>query len=207
MLSCAEVAPPPGGEVDRTSPYLIGSQPEDGAINVILDNRIVLRFSEQVVEPRAGRAVYISPRPVREPKLRWKGDRLEIVLPDSFQTDETYVVSLSTDIADLRNNKLDSTGAIAFSTGPSIDSGYVSGTVFSQMRPAAGVLVGLYSQLPFGDTPTGVDSVFPEYVTQTNQQGQFLLQYLPQREYHLIAFQDQNWNERLDPFREMFALP
>ncbi len=207
LAGCAEVSPPPGGEVDQNSPYLISSEPADGALNVEPGTKIILQFSERVAEPGSGKAVFISPRPVAEPKLRWKGSRVEISLADTFQTNATYVVSVSTDIADLRGNKLDSGGIVAFSTGPSIDSGVVGGAVYRKDRRAAAIMVGLYRENLFEDTTVPIDSIYPDYLTQSNQEGRFRFQHLPEREYRLIAFEDKNRTERFEPFREAFALP
>jgi len=207
LAGCAEVAPPPGGEADKLSPILTGSIPENGAVNVDPGNSVTLFFSERIVEPRSGKAVFISPRPSKEPKLKWKSDHLQIILPDSFRTNETYIISLSTNITDLRGNKLDSATIIAFSTGPSLDSGYVAGHVYSKDKPLSGLMVALYRASAFEDTTMIFDSLYPDYVTQTTKEGMFTFQYLPEREYRLVAFEDKNLNERFNPARESFALP
>lgn len=204
--SCAEVAPPPGGEADKASPVLTGSIPDDGAVNVNPGNSVWLFFSERVVEPRSGKAVFISPRQAKEPKLKWKSDRLEITFSAKFQANETYIISLSADIADLRGNKLDSSTVIAFSTGPTIDSGCVAGYVYSKDKPASGLMVALYPADLFEDSTVVFDSLYPEYVTQSNKEGSFAFHYLPSREYCLVGFGDKNRNERFNPTREPFAL-
>ncbi len=206
LAGCAEVAPPPGGEVDKLRPILTGSIPENGACNVAPGNSVTLFFSERIVDPKTGKAVFVSPRPSKEPKLKWKADRLEIILADSFQTDETHIISLSANITDLRGNKLDSSTIIAFSTGPSLDSGYVAGCVQSKGQRLSGLMVTLYRASAFKDTTVVFDSLYPDYVTQTSTEGMFAFQYLPMREYRLVAFDDKNLNERFNPARESFAL-
>jgi len=207
FTGCAEVAPPPGGEIDKLNPILIGSVPENGAVNVSPSRSITLFFSERIVEPRTGKAVFISPRPSKEPKLKWKSDRLEIIFPDSFRANETYIVSLSANITDLRGNKLDSSTVIAFSTGPSIDSGYVAGYAYSDDKALSGLMVALYRASIFGDTTVIFDSLYPDYLTQSNKEGWFTFQYLPTREFRLVVFDDKNRDERFNPVRESFALP
>ncbi|MFQ6009066.1 MAG: Ig-like domain-containing protein [Candidatus Zixiibacteriota bacterium] len=207
LIGCAEVAPPPGGSPDKTSPFLIASVPENGSVNVKPGNSITLFFSERIVRPTSGKAVFISPRPLQEPKLKWKSNRIEIILPDSFRTNQTYIVSLSSSLADLRGNKLDSASIIAFSTGAFIDSGCVAGHVFSDNRPAGGLMVGMYDLAVFEDSTVLFDSLYPGYISQTNTEGYFTFEYLPQREYRLVAFNDKNRDERFNPWREPFALP
>ena len=49
LLACADEMPPPGGEIDKTGPYLMGSEPLTGAVNVTAGNSVTLYFSEQII--------------------------------------------------------------------------------------------------------------------------------------------------------------
>ena len=206
LFRCAEVAPPPGGEEDKKAPFLMSSIPENGATSVESGNTAILYFSERIIRPKTGKAVYISPRPTSEPELKWKSDRLIINFPDSFKFDQTYIISLNTDIKDFRNNRLDSSTVVAFSTGSTIDSGEVSGSVYDAGKAKPGILVGLYDEslLP---TDVSIDSVYPDYLTQSNASGQFSFKHLPSRHFRMIAFEDRNGDERFNPGREQFAVP
>jgi len=207
MLACAEIGPPPGGEVDRIGPVLLESDPPDGAMGVSPRQHIALTFSERLVKPEMGAGVFISPRPAHEPQIKWKSNRILIDLGEPFQPDQTYVVSVSSDVADLRRNRLDSAVIIAFSTGQHIDSGTVEGRILTREgKPAAAWAVGLYQQLDFPDTDAG-DSVYPAYLTIANQQGHFSLRYLPDGSCRLFAFDDKNRDELFNPEVERFAVP
>lgn len=203
---CAEQAPPPGGEPDKTGPRLLATEPASGAVSVPTSDRIILHFSEYVVEPRTKDAVFITPRQSEPVDLHWHGDRLEIELAQPFQDNTTYIVSVSSAIADLRGNKLDSSMSMAFATGPTIDSGRVSGIVLDKDKPVTGVLVGLYDRARI-DSTTAFDTIFPDYLAQTNSSGRFDLNYLPNKEYRLIAFQDKNRDEMFDIVKERWAVP
>ncbi len=204
LISCAEIAPPPGGEEDKTKPFLISSNPTDGKVNVPIGNRIVLNFSEKVLKA-SGKSIFISPRPVEEPEIKWKNEEVEIIFSDSFKVNETYIISLSSGIADLRKNTLDSTGIIAFSTGPTLDTGRISGIVFQNDKPRGKLVVALYDELLLSDT-TLYDSLYPTYYSQTNSEGEFSFEYLPQKRFRLIAFEDKNKDEYFNPSRESFAI-
>jgi len=179
--------------------------PATGAVNVPPGDRIILRFSERIVPPQTGRAFFVSPRQSQEPRVKWHGDWVEIILPDSFKTDQTYIITPSTSIADLRGNRFDSLGAIAFSTGAIIDTGHVAGAVFQQDAPKGGLTAALFEADLINDT-TVYDSLHPTYLAQTNVSGQFAFDYLPNRTYQLIAFDDRNRDDLFDPYRESFAL-
>jgi len=206
FLSCAEVVSPPGGEVDRTGPWLIGSEPENEAVQVASGNQITLYFSEPVMKPTSGNPVFISPRPYMQPKIKWKSERIIITLADSFNVGQTYIVTVSSSVTDLRRNRLDSSSSIAFSTGTAIDTGRIGGCIFKNEVAAAGAIVALYDILAISDI-TAYDSLYPDYVTTSNTEGRFSFQYLPPGEYRLVGFLDQNRNEQLNPFRESFAIP
>lgn len=206
IVTCAEVGPPPGGEEDKTSPFMVSSVPASGTTNVEIGNRATIYFSERIIKPRSKKAVFISPRPEVEPELKWKADHLIIQFADSFKVDQTYIISLSSDITDLRNNRLDSTLTIAFATGPTMDSGAVSGYTFQGKDPKSGILVALYDPETLEDT-LPIDSIYPTYLTQSNQSGQFSMAYLPQKEYRMIAFGDRGGNERFNPGTESYGVP
>ena len=207
FISCAEIAAPPGGEEDKKPPYLISSQPANGMTSAAIDNEIELKFSERIIQPpKTQKTIFISPRPSGELEYDWHSDGVTIKFPDSFQTDQTYIVSLGTNITDLRRNNLDSTLVIAFSTGASIDSGAISGMVMENDKAKSGVLVGLYDINSF-ENDYLKDSTYPVYISQTNQKGQFKFEYLPRHEYRLIAFEDRNNNELIESERESFAVP
>lgn len=206
LSGCAEIANPPGGPEDKTSPHIIATIPLNGAVNVPVDNEIIIEFTERIVRPTQG-GVYISPRPIKEPDISWKSDKVIITLADSFTVNQTYLVTLGSEIKDLRNNRMDSSVTLAFSTGEVIDSGKVSGKIFSlENQATTNMLVGLFNpeQLS-GSQP--VDSIYPAYLTSTNNNGEFTFQYLPPAEFYLLGYQDKNKDEKFNPAKEMFALP
>lgn len=204
LLNCAETGLPPGGEEDKVKPFILGSEPANGSLNVSSENRILIYFSETVIPPVAGASVFVSPQPASKPKLKWKSDRLEIIFEDSFKADQTYVVSVGA-LADLRGNKLDSAGVIAFSTGAALDSGAIGGMVKAEDKPKAGVFVALYDEADLADSCV-YDSLVPAYLTRTNGEGVFTLDYLPRRSFRLIAFEDKNHDGFFNPHREAFAV-
>ena len=205
ILSCAEVQAPPGGEVDKLAPRVDSTVPINGSVNVATGNTIELYFSERV-QAGQGKALFLSPRPTKEPRLKWHSDRLTITLAEPFDSNQTYVVTIGSAVTDLRNNPLDSSMTIAFSTGSTLDSGRVSGIVYQGANPQPGAMVGLWNLARLTDTAT-IDSLFPDYLTVTSAKGYFNLKYLPEEEYRLIAFVDRNRDDRLNVRREALALP
>ena len=205
VIGCAEVAAPPGGEVDRQAPRVIKTYPANASTGVSPSREIIFWFSEGILRPKSENAIFIAPRPKAAPELKWKADRLTILLAEQFEPNQTYVVSLAANISDWRNNRMDSSVTVAFTTGQTIDSGSVGGVVFQNDKPRSGILVGLYESTDPG-TNINYDSVYPGYMTSTAKDGSFRFKYLPTRHFRLIAFEDINRNEKFNPEREPYAV-
>jgi uncharacterized protein (DUF2141 family) len=204
---CAEIAPPPGGEVDKTGPTLISSDPANGTLGVTSLQSITLTFSERLLKPAKSSGVFISPRLTFEPEIKWESEQITVLLAEPLKTNQTYVVSLNTDITDLRRNRLDSAITIAFSTGDYIDSGSAAGVIFTaEDKPAAGWAVGLFRDPGFPDIEQA-DSIYPDYLTHCDTKGSFALRYLPPGDYRLLAFDDRNSDDRFNLDVEAFAVP
>ena len=174
---------------------------------MVAGDEVVLVFSEELVKPEQGTAIFVSPRPEQKPRVEWKGNQLRILFDEPLQPDRTYVITVNTTVADLRRNRLDSAVTVAFSTGQTIDTGLVAGRVVSQDgKPATGWTVGLYPLADF-DGYALSDSLYPEYLTATAGNGAFTLSHLPSAAFRLVAFQDKNRDDLFNPSVEPFALP
>ena len=166
--------------------------------------KIRFKFSESV-QGGTGTQVFISPKPSKKPKVKWHGSELSVQLPEPLALNQTYVIQISATTADLRGNKLDSVVIIAFSTGTTIDSGVISGSVTLNSSPAANVSVALYTVS--SDTAAILyDSTNADYMTATNQKGSFEFRFLPKQQFRLIAFSDKNRNEVFNPRTEPYGL-
>jgi len=205
-MTCAEIGSPPGGEEDRLGPYLIGSTPQNESVQVPSGNTVKLFFSEPIQKPAKGTPVFVSPRQSEPPEIKWKKDQIIVTLADDFSPEQTYIVTVSSAVTDWRNNRLDSATIIAFSTGEAIDTGNVSGHLTDRDKPVSGAFVALYS-LESGIDSLVYDSIHPDYLATTNTTGRFSFRYLPDKEFRLVSYIDKNRDERLNPFREPFAVP
>lgn len=138
--------------------------------------------------------------------MNWKSDRVTIRLFDPFAPNQTYVVSVGTDLKDLRNNSLDTAITLAFSTGATLDSGAVGGVVWRDGKAAGGIVMALYDLAGEADSLT-YDSLYADYITTTNREGMFAFKYLPDRRFRLIAFEDKNRDQLFNPQIEAYGLP
>lgn len=210
ISGCAEIGSPPGGPEDKTAPTIASSIPENGSVNNPRDNILTIFFSEKLIRSDKNKNIYISPRPKDDPAIKWKSDRVNIIFSEPFEENQTYIISFSSDLKDRRNNPMDSSAQIAFSTGAKIAQGSIDGYVRTpDGANIGGMMVGLYFGDIFGDDSTylHLDSTYPKYFAQTNQNGYFQFSYLPPGEYSVIGFMDKNRDERYSVTDEAFAFP
>jgi len=206
FCGCAQVGAPPGGPEDKTAPQIDIVTPVAGSVSVPLDSRVVIKFSEAINSKTVEKAVFITPAQIPEPKIKIKSNAIIISFPQGLEKDKTYVVTLGTDLKDAHNINLAQSISLAFSTGSIIDSGSIKGTVYKQGKGVPGINLALFEQEP-SQINSIIDSVVPQYITQTGQGGVFEFRYLPLRHYYLIAFEDQNKNRRINLSREAVGLP
>ncbi len=202
---CADVGAPPGGPEDKQGPAMLESIPPSGSLNQTGVRFVEIRLSESVNTPRDAR-VLISPRPASTPKVHWSGHTIKVEFVDSLLANRTYIISLPSDLTDLRGNRPDSAITVAFSTGSVLDSCGISGTVFSDEVPATGITIGLYNAATLGEGK-GYDSIYPDYLAVTGKNGEFNLRNLPATPFRLIAYKKSARDDRFYPTRDKFGIP
>lgn len=205
LVACANPVPPSGGPPDRTPPALVESTPSPNATNV-QDPRVRLVFSENIDPASVLRALSITPAPTRMPEVRVRGRTVTFSLPAPLHPNTTYVLTFDTDLRDLHGVALREPIVLAFSTGPTINRGQLTGRVLDATsgQPVAAIDVYAYAlsdTLPFRSWPAS-----PDYRTQTDPKGRFQFVYLGEQPYFVVALADRNRNRRPDP-SEAFAAP
>ena len=215
FYSCAKRGFPPGGPVDETPPEILEMHPAAGAVNVSLDEKIEITFSERMAPRSVEEAFFISPSPEGKPRFDWKGKKVEIKLPSGLTADRTYVVTVGTGARDEHRNRLKESYSFAFSTGERLSRGVIRGRVRGEKRVRAGVYVlaydlkaerepgvvtDLYSRsqkiatTTLGEPDPSVRS--GDYITQTAETGTYTLTYISSGMYRLFAFEDRDRNGR-----------
>ncbi|UCG88800.1 MAG: Ig-like domain-containing protein [Gemmatimonadota bacterium] len=195
-VGCAKIEDPPGGPPDFAPPVLLSVTPDSGAVVDGFDDELEFQFDE-VISERSGSGlenlILMSPRS-EELKVSWKRTRVTVRPKEGWGRAGIYHVTLLPGIADLRNNRLDSSRTVIFSTGGPIPDTRVGGTVidWEEGRVAARALVEAIL-LP--------DSLV--YDTRADSLGGFELVAIPPGDYLLFAILDEN-NNRLRDRREAF---
>ncbi len=200
---CAVEQAPGGGPEDKRPPEIVFTFPAADSTS-ISPGKIEIEFSEPVDKTSVEKAVFVSPFQMNPLKFKWKKKRLTITLGDSLLDSTTYVISIGSSAKDIRNNQMRRSYTWAFSTGEKIDNGAVEGRLFGQEAPS-----GIYV---WGFRLTGQDTLgptyqFPQYVTQTGEDGSFRLAYLSPGIYRLFLIKDVNGDKDYWPESDMIGIP
>ena len=200
--SCASIGAPDGGPYDEEPPRFVGSTPELHATGN-QKSRIELEFDEFIKLEKAAEKVVISPPQMEQPEIKVSGKKVVIELIDSLKDSTTYTVDFSDAIVD--NNEGNPMGnfSFSFSTGESIDTLEVSGTVLNaaDLEPVKGMLVGLHKNL----NDTAFTTLPFDRVSRTDSRGQFIIRGIAPGEYRIFALMDGNQNYLFDSKSERIA--
>lgn len=186
FIKCANQMSPPGGEVDKIPPTIIETYPPNGTTN--FDKKTInFTFSEYVNKRDINEAFFISPLIEGIPNFSWTNKTVYIEFPESLNSNTTYSVIIGTEITDFNNrNNMTEPFNLTFSTGSKIDSGKISGRVYTSSSD--GTLIFAYK------TDSGRVNIYnekPNYISQINAKGYYELNGLSDGSYIIFAILDE----------------
>ena len=202
VYSCASMGNPDGGPYDEEPPKFVRSTPKPFAINS-KEKKVTIEFDEFIKLEKAAEKVVVSPPQLEQPEIKASGRKVVVGLVDSLKPNTTYTIDFADAIVD--NNEGNPLGnyAFTFSTGTTIDTMEVSGTVLgaSDLEPVKNIQVGLHSDLS--------DSAFMkkpfDRVSRTESRGHFSIRGIAPGKYRIYALMDGNQNYLFDSKTEMIA--
>ncbi len=169
---------PQGGPKDGEGPILLRSNLKNGA-NTFREKSIVLEYSENVLENEA-KQPFLSPlTPVT---VIPAGRKLKITPDSGWKENQTYELRLNKKIKDEHEGNASADTALVFSTGNSIDAGFIE---VSTEDLSGKTLAGKSTMLL-----TAADKT--QYCS--SGEGSIRLGGLAKGAYRLLLFQDKNEN-------------
>lgn len=199
--SCAHQGTPGGGPDDTQNPLVLGSTPEPKSINVNINTKITIVFSEWL-SPKSEKSVSIFP-PVKL-KIKVARNNLEIEPLGKFKDSTTYHLVINSSLYDLHNNPIGSPYSLVFSTGSQLDSGSIGGCVVDPSKEFLQPKIALFTE------QTVADSGFtkqPDFLFQTDSNGIFEINNIGTGNYRIIAFTDKNQDSKFQGETEELYLP
>ncbi len=186
FLKCANQLSPTGGEKDNIPPTILSSYPQSGMTN-FTENKVELSFSEYVNKRNINEAFFISPLVEELPEFSWTNKTVTITFAQKLDENTTYSIVIGTEITDVNNNnKMSEPFILTFSTGSKIDSGKISGKVYS--KKADGTMIFAYKK---DTTEIDIYKNKPNYVSQIDATGKYQIFGLGIGIYELFAVKDE----------------
>jgi hypothetical protein len=175
---------------------VVAVRPDSFAIVPEWDDPVVIEFSERISERQVEEAVMVSPR--TSPVAVDRSSRgVRISLRRGWQPGQIYHVTLRPLIQDLFNNTVTEPVQLVFSTGPEIPANRITGTVVDRITGEP----ELDSRV---EAIRRSDSLV--YAVPTDSSGVFVIAHIPEGEYLLRVFPDQNRNRLLDSYEKRDSL-
>lgn len=200
--SCASMGTPDGGPYDEMPPKFIGSNPGQRAVNV-KTQKIELEFDEFIKLEKPSEKVVVSPPQLEQPEIKVQGRKVVVELIDTLKASDTYTIDFSDAIVD--NNEGNPMGhfTYSFSTGASIDTMEVAGTVLNaaDLEPIKGIQVGLHKNL----NDSALTTLPFDRVSRTDSRGHFIIRGVAPGSYRIYALMDGNQNYLFDSKTETVA--
>jgi hypothetical protein len=204
LSACAKQSTPTGGPRDLDPPKVISIFPEDKSLNTN-PKEIRLEFDEYIKLDNATKNIIITPRVKKDELIITALKNMVIIeLNQQLEDSTTYVFNFQKSIQDLSESNPAENLKLVFSTGPSIDSLELSGSVntyFPDSRaPFDNILVGLYEA---NDT-TDLFTSSPYYISQADSVGNFTISNIKEGKYRAYSWKDDNNTLKAEYKSELF---
>ena len=202
--SCANTTQAPsGGKKDTIPPLIIDIKPLPGAVNVPVEGASFDFVFNEYVTIKTPSNIVLSPPQARQPKSRLRGRTLHVSFEEPLQPATTYTITFTNAIADANEGNMFPGYTYVFSTGPTIDSMMVTGTVVDcqTLAPVKDATVLLHR-----DLADSADLLHRPYAAvKTDDWGFFALPFIQDTVYRIYAIKDANNNYIYDPGSENVA--
>jgi len=190
--------------MDKQPPLIVRTIPKTDSINVTpVLREIYIEFSERMDEGSVSKAVFISP-PLKYDHNWSRSRKLKLIIDNTLEKDQTYVVSIGAEASDENGNKLEASYQFAFSTGQKIDRGSISGRVFGAGKNE---IYHIFAFIINDTTTQDFINSKPGYISQSGKDGRYTMNYLKPDTYRLIAVQDLNNNLIINADFEKLGIP
>ena len=202
LVRCAQQVAPTGGKKDTIAPTLIGSNPLNKSRN-FHGKEIELFFDEYVIVDNIQQKLIITPEIENPYNFKQKGTSIALTFKKDFADSTTYTFNFGDGIKDFAERNPVQNLKLVFSTGTTIDSGRVYGTITDLRgnKPIFDGLVGLYKMK---DT-INPEKQKPYYFSRTDSSGRFAIENVQVARYKLIATDDKNRNQLYNTKDERIA--
>lgn len=196
--SCANTKQGPvGGPKDTIPPVIVGISPDVPMLNFPVNKgKIAITFNEYVQLKNQYQEIVLSPPSKKKPVAKIKKKSVVVSFDDTLRANQTYSLAFGNAISDVNESNPFNGYVINFSTGDSIDSLIISGTVmdYATLLPLKGIYVALYAN----PKDSCIIKDLADAAAKSDDWGYFCLRGLKGVPYTIYAFEDKNNNMLYD---------
>lgn len=194
FAGCANIVNPTGGPRDTEAPKVLFSYPKNGQTNY-KGNFIVLNLNEEIADNQLSNKILVSPTIEGRYTVKIKKGMVKLSWTDTLKENTTYTFNFVEGIKDLTEGNTVKSYSVTFSTGPDLDSNtFLASIKQNGSASAADQKILLFEKT---DSVQKLLNKKPEYVGIIDS-GKVKMTYLKEKEYTVIALQDNNKNNKWD---------
>ncbi len=208
IIRCVAIKTPEGGEEEKDPPVVLKKESTknkqyiyNGAVNV-KGKKLIIEFNQRIDEvPKIEGELIIMPSLKIGPgkvgyKAKVSGKQLIIKLDNELEDKTAYTFNFRKAIKNLNEGVVAENLSVSFSTGPELSKLYLPGVIGDIMTglPEKKLYVSIYKK---GSHKNIFNSV-PDYFTQANENGQFIIKYINPGEYTIYASDNINFTGKKD---------
>lgn len=191
LQNCAQVAQPPGGKKDTIAPKLVVSVPKIRQLNYN-GQSVTLTFDEYVNSENLQQKVTITPQDSNTFIVKSLPQGVRLSFDKPLQPNTTYTIDFADGIKDITERNIAKDSKVVFSTGPTLDSLYLTGNVVDDESrlPLLGFVVGLFA--PTDTLP--INRKRPQYFARTDSNGNYRIENVKAGSFRVYGFDDKDLN-------------
>lgn len=196
LAGCANKVAPTGGIKDVAPPKMLSAVPPSGTVG-FSSGQIQLHFDEYVQLKEASRQITISPPVPGNPQYSVKKKSVVIEFDSLPDPNTTFNIDFGSAIADINEGNVLQDFQYVFSTGNTLDSLEVSGTIREALtlKPVPGAHALLFNE---SVPDTMLLHARPSYMARSNESGEFIIKNIAPGAYRLLALAEKNPDLKLN---------
>ena len=187
LNNCASVRNPEGGPVDEIPPTLVSTNPQT-LTSITPKQKVTIRFSEYLKESSIKNSIQVYPMNGEKIKYEFKGDKIDVMLPENLNNEMTYIIMFDTGLLDEHSIPIKHDISIPFTMSSEFDTSKIEGHVYGDFDNSTILLWrGNLDRATMLDTN-------PDYIANTNDDNKFTFNYLPEEKFSVLAVQQYGSN-------------
>ena len=208
LFQCANRGTASGGEKDIEPPVIISEVPENFSTNFSV-KEIKIYFDEYIKLKNIQKQLIVSPPmdpPAEITPMGSASKYITIKIHDTLQPNTTYAFNFGSSIEDNNEGNVFPFYRYVFSTGATIDSLSVSGSISDALeRETPDFVSVLLHEVDSTYTDSIIFKQKPKYIGVSDSLSKFSIENLKAGEYLLTALKEESTNYTYQPKKDKFA--